>query len=180
MRNVVIFGIGQIAEVLHYYLTQEANRNVVAFTVDDQYRSTESLLGLPVVGFANVEQSYPPETHEMFVAMSFKKVNKLRQGKVEEAGAKGYALASHVSPRATVWSGFVPNLNTIVLENNVVQPFAKNRSKCDRMLGQPYRPSFDHRGPLLHCFSRRDFGQRHDRKRIVHGCDATLGDSVTV
>ena len=43
MRNVVIFGIGQIAEVIHYYLTQEANRNVVAFTVDDQYRSAERI-----------------------------------------------------------------------------------------------------------------------------------------
>ena len=124
MRNVVIFGVGQIAEVIHYYLTQEANRNVVAFTVDEQYLSRESLLGLPAVGFATVEQSYPPETHEMFVAMSYRRVNKLRQGKVAEAEAKGYALASHVSPRATVWSGFVANPNTIVMENNVIQPFA--------------------------------------------------------
>jgi saccharopine dehydrogenase-like NADP-dependent oxidoreductase len=43
MRNVVIFGIGQIAEVVHYYLAHEANRNVAAFTVDDQYRSTMRL-----------------------------------------------------------------------------------------------------------------------------------------
>src|SRR5260370_7518510 len=98
MRNVVIFGIGQIAEVIHYYLTQEANRNVVAFTVDEQYRSAESWHGLPVVGFANVEQSYPPETHEMFVAMSFKKVNKLRQRKAPQAQPKGYVLPTHVSP----------------------------------------------------------------------------------
>jgi sugar O-acyltransferase (sialic acid O-acetyltransferase NeuD family) len=125
MRNVVIFGTGQIAEVIHYYLTHDAQRNVVAFTVDDQYRSAEHLLGLPVVDFASVERTYTPETHEIFVAMSFKKVNVLRQGKVAEAEAKGYTLASHVSPRATVWSGFVANPNTIIMENNVVQPFVK-------------------------------------------------------
>ena len=125
MRNVVIFGMGQIAEVIHYYLTQEANRNVVAFTVDEQFRSAGHLFGLPVVDFAQVEQSHPPETHEMFVAMSYKKVNRLRQAKVEEAEAKGYTLASHVSPRATVWSGFEANPNTIIMENNVIQPFAR-------------------------------------------------------
>jgi sugar O-acyltransferase (sialic acid O-acetyltransferase NeuD family) len=125
MRDVVIFGIGQIAEVVHYYLTQEGHRSVVAFTVDEQYRSTDSLLGVPVVDFATVEKRYPPETHEMFVAMSYKKVNKLRQAKVEEAEAKGYTLASHVSPNATVWTGFQANPNTIIMENNVIQPFAK-------------------------------------------------------
>lgn len=124
MRDVVIFGIGQIAEVIHYYLTQEAKRNVVAFTVDAQYRSAESVLGLPVVDFAGIQQTHPPDRHEMFVAMSFKKVNKLRQAKVEEAEAKGYTLASHVSPNATVWTGFKANPNTIVMEHNVIQPFA--------------------------------------------------------
>jgi sugar O-acyltransferase (sialic acid O-acetyltransferase NeuD family) len=125
MRNVVIFGMGQIAEVIHYYLTQEANRNVVAFTVDGQFRTADSHLGLPVVDFADVEQRYPPDSHEMFVAMSYKRVNKFRQAKVEEAEVKGYSLASHVSPRATVWSGFVANPNTIIMEHNVIQPFAK-------------------------------------------------------
>ena len=125
MRDVVIFEIGEIAQVIHYYLTQEASRNVVAFTVDDQYRTAERLLGLPVVGFANIEQSYPPGTHEMFVAMSYKKVNKLRQGKVAEAEAKGYGLASRCQPARDRLVGFVANPNTIVMENNVVQPFAK-------------------------------------------------------
>jgi sugar O-acyltransferase (sialic acid O-acetyltransferase NeuD family) len=59
----------------------------------------------------------------MFVAVSFRQVNKLRMRKVAEAEAKGYALASHVSPKASVWSGFVLHPNTIVMEHNVIQPF---------------------------------------------------------
>ncbi|MFP3553215.1 acetyltransferase [Paraburkholderia sp. SIMBA_049] len=125
MRDVVIFGIGQIAEVIHYYLTHEGHRNVVGFTVDDQYRSAEQLSGLPVVPFERVQDCYPPDTYEMFVAMSFKRVNKAREEKVLEAESKGYTLTSHVSPRATVWSGFVPQPNTIIMENNVIQPFVK-------------------------------------------------------
>ncbi len=123
MRDVVIFGIGQIAEVIHYYLSQEGGRNVVAFTVDRQYRTADELFGLPIVDFEDVETVYPPAAYEMFVAVSFRQVNKLREAKVAEAEAKGYALTSHVSPHATVWPSLVVNPNTIIMENNVIQPF---------------------------------------------------------
>ncbi|MGZ3402157.1 MAG: acetyltransferase [Phenylobacterium sp.] len=123
MRDVVIFGMGQVAEVIHHYLTEEGGRNVVAFTVDAEYRNADEVLGLPVVDFAEVERRFPPATHEMFVAVSFKGVNKLREAKAAEAEAKGYQLASHVSPRASVWSRLVVNPNTIIMENNVIQPF---------------------------------------------------------
>jgi sugar O-acyltransferase (sialic acid O-acetyltransferase NeuD family) len=123
MRDIVIFGIGQIAEVVHYYLSNEGRRRVVAFTVDEAYRSADSLMGLPVVSFENVQKDYQPETHDMFVATSFRSVNRLREEKVNQAKSKGYSLASHVSPRATVWDGFVAQENTIVMEENVIQPF---------------------------------------------------------
>lgn len=123
MRDVVIFGMGQVAEVIWSYLTEEGGRNVVAFTVDAEYRTADEVFGIPVVDFETVQEKHPPATHDMFVAVSFKGVNKLREAKVAEAEAKGYALTSHVSPRATVWSKFVAQPNTIIMENNVIQPF---------------------------------------------------------
>src|SRR5690348_7557031 len=107
MRDIVIFGTGQIAEVVHYYLTTEGNRNVVAFTVDEAYRKADELLGLPVVAFDSVLDRYNPNQYEMFVAMSFRRVNKDREDKVAAVEAMGYTLASHVSPDATVWKDFV-------------------------------------------------------------------------
>ena len=95
----------------------------MAFTVDAAFRTADEVFGLPVVNFEDVAERYPPDTHEMFVAISFKGVNKAREAKVAEAEAKGYTLTSHVSPHATVWSKFVANPNTIIMENNVIQPF---------------------------------------------------------
>ncbi len=123
MRDVVIFGSGQIAEVLHYYLTVEGMRNVAAFTVDAAYRKTDQVLGLPVIDFETVVERYPPDSYEMFVAMSFRRVNKDREAKVAAAQALGYTLASHVSPKAAVWRDFVAQPNTIIMEHNVIQPF---------------------------------------------------------
>lgn len=123
MRGLVIFGAGQIAEVMHYYFTAEGGREVVAFAVDRQYRTADTVLDTPVVDFEDVEARFPPAEYDMFVAMSFKQVNKLRMQKVAEAEAKGYALASHVSPKASVWNGFAAQPNTIIMEHNVIQPF---------------------------------------------------------
>jgi sugar O-acyltransferase (sialic acid O-acetyltransferase NeuD family) len=123
MRDVVIFGMGQVAEVIHYYLTEEGGRNVVAFTVDAEHRTADEVLGVPVVDFEEIETRFPPAMHEMFVAVSYKGVNKLREAKVAAAEAKGYALTSHVSPNASVWPKLVVNPNTIIMENNVIQPY---------------------------------------------------------
>jgi sugar O-acyltransferase (sialic acid O-acetyltransferase NeuD family) len=123
MRDVVIFGNGQIAEVVHYYLTQEGGRTVAAFTVDNKYRTAKLLFGLPVVDFENVQDIYPPDAYDMFIAVSFRQVNKIREAKFNEAQAKGYTLTSHVSPRAIVWSEFKANPNTMIMESNVIQPY---------------------------------------------------------
>jgi sugar O-acyltransferase (sialic acid O-acetyltransferase NeuD family) len=124
MRDVVIFGAGQIAEVVHYYLTGEGRRNVVAFTVDAAYHQVDELLGLPVLALETILDHHPPHQCEMFVAMSFRRVNKDREDKVAAVEAMGYTLASHVSPYATVWRDFVVRPNTIIMEHNVIQPFA--------------------------------------------------------
>jgi sugar O-acyltransferase (sialic acid O-acetyltransferase NeuD family) len=122
-RPIVIFGNGQVAEVFHYYVTGEAGTDVAAFTVDGKYLKEDSHLGLPVVDFETVEQRFPPTEFDMLIAVSFKEVNKARQRKVAEASSKGYTLISHVSPKAVVWSGFKPQPNTFIMENNVIQPY---------------------------------------------------------
>src|SRR5258708_29825698 len=104
-REVVIFGNGQIAEVAHYYLAEEGGRRVVAFTVDRQHHRAETLLGLPAVDFEEVQEVYSPEAYDMFIAVSFRQVNKLREAKFNEAQAKGYSLTSPIAPPAIVSSG---------------------------------------------------------------------------
>ena len=125
MSDVIIFGAGQIAEVIHYYLTHESDHRVVGFTVDGPYLTTDTLFGLPVVPFETVETIFPPSTHEIFVAVSFRKLNAPRAAKLAEAEAKGYTAISHVSPRAVTPAGFVARPNTFIMEHNTIQPFVE-------------------------------------------------------
>ncbi len=123
-RDVVVFGAGQIAEVIAYYLTHEAGRRVAAFTVDGAYLKEDSLMGVPVVAFEEVAQAFAPDAYGLYVAVSYKKSNAPRAAKLAEAEAKGYRAIAHVSPRAVAAEGFVARPNTFVMEHNTIQPFA--------------------------------------------------------
>lgn len=124
-NKVIVFGVGQVAEVIHYYIEHESDRRVVAFTVDGDYLRENSHLGLPVIAFEEIARSHPPDSYDMYVAVSFKEVNMARTRKVIQAENKGYRLIGHVSPRAVVWSGFELHPNTFIMENNVIQPYVR-------------------------------------------------------
>lgn len=125
MKQVVVFGAGQVAEVVQYYIDNESERRVAAFTVDGSYLKETTQRGLPVVAFEELLQSFPPDRYDMYVAISFKEVNRARERKVAEVEALGYRLIGHLSPRAVAWNGFVLQPNTFIMENNVLQPYVR-------------------------------------------------------
>jgi sugar O-acyltransferase (sialic acid O-acetyltransferase NeuD family) len=124
MSDVVIFGTGVFAEVVHYYLTKYANRKVVAFTVDGSHIKQESLLDLPVVPFEGLTTSHPPKKHEMFVAAGYKNINRFRAEVCEKARGNGYKLLTFVSPKCTFETDAIGD-NCFIFEDNTVQPYTK-------------------------------------------------------
>jgi saccharopine dehydrogenase-like NADP-dependent oxidoreductase len=49
MKDLVIFGAGDIAQVAAFYFESDSARRVVAFVVDAAYRKAESFEGRPLV-----------------------------------------------------------------------------------------------------------------------------------
>ena len=125
MKPLVIFGAGDIAELARFYFIQDTHREVVAFTVDGAFVRATSFAGLPLVPFERITEAYPPGDVDIFVAVSYAKINALRAQKVRESRDKGYALASYVSSRATTWPGLEVGDNCFILEDNTIQPFAR-------------------------------------------------------
>ncbi|MCP3371014.1 acetyltransferase [Bradyrhizobium cajani] len=123
-RQVVIFGIGEIAELADYYFSCDSQYEVVGFTVDRAFLKQTEFRGRPVVAFEEVADTFAPDRHAMFVAVSYAKINAVRAEKVAAARAKGYRLASYLSSRATVFADFELKENCFILEDNTIQPFA--------------------------------------------------------
>lgn len=122
-KPLVIFGSGEIAQLAHYYFSTDSNYEVVAFTVDAAYISATEFCGLPVVPFEELANLYSPDSHEIFVALSYSKLNQLRKEKYLAAKALGYRIASYVSSHATVLNDGRIGDNCFILEDNTIQPF---------------------------------------------------------
>src|SRR5688572_28435296 len=125
MKPLLIFGAGDIAEVAHFYFTRDARVPVAGFTVDGAYLKDPSFCGLPVVAFEEAQARFGPATHDLFVAVSYARLNAVRAQKCAEGRARGYRLASYVSTKASVWDGFKVGDNCFILEDNTLQPFVQ-------------------------------------------------------
>ena len=125
MSKLIIFGAGDIARLAHFYFTRDSEHEVVAFTVDEQYRQGDSFLDLPLVAFEEVSKAYPPAEFKMFVALSYARMNQLRAGKYDQAKAQGYELLSYVSSRCSFLTDNPVGENCFILEDNTIQPFVK-------------------------------------------------------
>lgn len=125
MKKLILFGIGIDAEIAHFYFTHDSDFEVVLFTVEKNYLSTETFCGLPVVPFEDIEKKYLSNEYHMFVAVGYSKMNHLREIIFKQAKLKGYCLPSYVSSKATIWPDLDVGENCFILEDNTIQPFVK-------------------------------------------------------
>lgn len=122
MADLVVFGAGDIAELAWFYFTQDTGHRVAAFTVDGAYLKDTQFCGLPVVAFEELAPRFAPVDHQAFVALSYNKVNRLRQEKCAAMLTLGYSLATYVSSRATTFGDLSVGWNCFILEDNTIQP----------------------------------------------------------
>lgn len=122
-RSLVIFGAGDIAELANFYFGRGSAYNVAAFAVDAAYLKETAFCGKPVVAFEEVARQYPPERYDLFVALSYSRLNLVRKEKYLAAKAYGYQMASYVSDKATILNQGRIGENCFILEDNTIQPF---------------------------------------------------------
>ena len=124
MQKIVIFGTGELAQRIFYYL-KNVEDEVVAFSANKSNINSEKLLGLPVIPFENIEEKYSPEEFSMFIALAYSDMNKKRAKFFDEAKSKGYELYSYVHPSTKIWDEFEMGENCFILAENIIQPFVK-------------------------------------------------------
>lgn len=128
MKKVVIFGIGDSAELAKYYLETDPKYiniyEVVGFCIDKEYRKTDLFLGKPLINFEDIEEIFPPEEYYLFNTLGYSKINTLREKKYLEGKEKGYKYINYISSKAIVL-GEVDGENNFIEEGAIIQPFSK-------------------------------------------------------
>jgi sugar O-acyltransferase (sialic acid O-acetyltransferase NeuD family) len=124
-KKLVIFGLGEAADVLFFFFKHHSEYTPVAFTVDRDYIPSDSYKGLPVVAFEDVETIYDPKTHAMFVALGYTSLNQLRANKLVATKEKGYEIISYIHPDAGVPSDLTIGENCFIMHNVHIHPHVK-------------------------------------------------------
>ena len=124
-KKLIIFGIGKIAEVIHYYASKECGYEIAAFCVDEQYLNAAQFLGLPVIPFETIKNTHNPDEYDMFVAVGYHDLNRLRENKCKEAMDKGYKLISIVSPLSNIPTNVEHGWNCFIMPPSVIHPCVK-------------------------------------------------------
>jgi sugar O-acyltransferase (sialic acid O-acetyltransferase NeuD family) len=180
MKDIVIFGAGQIAEIAHFYFSTDTPYRIGAFCVDSEYIKETTFCGLPVVPFEDLVKTHPPNRHSLFVAISYIGLNQVRTAKVREARAIGYDFASYLSSKASVWPGFKLEDNCLILEDNTIQPFALVGSNVTLWSGN----HIGHHSRIHdNCFISSHVvvsGNVTIQERTFVGVNATIRDGVTI
>jgi len=123
MAKVIIFGTQDFAELANFYLENDSEHEVAAFSVNEKYlNGKQSFCGKPLVKFEDIEKHYPPSEFKFFAPMSPAKMNKLRENIYNAIKDKGYELISYISSYATVLTNNIGD-NCFILEDNTIQPF---------------------------------------------------------
>lgn len=121
-KPLIIFGTGKIAEVVSYYAMQECGLTVVGFTVDSNYKQSDTFLGKPVIAFEQLAAFYPVDQYNMFVAVGYQHLNRLRAEKYAAVKALGYQLTSIISPNASLARNIEYGENCFIMPPCIVHP----------------------------------------------------------
>ena len=124
-KKLVVVGDSAFAEIAREYFDHDSDHEVVAFAVERAFLKRDNLRGLPVVDLETLERTFPPESHDVHVAVVYTQLNRLRARLCASLKSRGYGLASYVSSRAFVWRNVSLGEHCFVFEDNTVQPFVR-------------------------------------------------------
>lgn len=125
MRDFIVFGTGDFADIVSWVIVNGMKRKVKAFTANRKYIGYETIhRGYPLVPFEDIEKIYCPDEYSMVIAYEGKEMYKQRRSTFEKAVDLGYKMENIISDSAIISTDRMGNGN-IILEGCIVAPFSE-------------------------------------------------------
>lgn len=121
MNKYIIYGAGDFADIMRYYVENDLKEEVVCYTVNRCYLDESYRNGLPVVPFENIEQLYEPEKHSMIIGIIARNMFRPRENAYRAIKAKGYGLPNIIHTTASIAPEMIGDAN-IIMDNSVIGP----------------------------------------------------------
>jgi len=83
MNKLIIFGTGQVSDIISHYFKNDSNVKVYGYCEDKKYVKKSKFNNLPVFTTEEVLKKYKPNDYYIHVAISYIDMNSLRKKKFE-------------------------------------------------------------------------------------------------
>lgn len=122
MESIVIVGCGELGGLVFEFLSHDPLYQVAGFAVEHQYLNESTCCSRPVVDLDKLPDIYPPDRHQLFVAIYS---NAERKRVFLKCRAMGYHFLTYKAPNASVSPSAKLGENVIVMENSSIQYHAE-------------------------------------------------------
>ena len=124
MRDFIIFGKGDFADILTYIIEKEMRRNVAAYTVNKTFLDTNQYRGKRVVPYEEIEQFYKPSDYAVSVGYEAHDMYQTREQLQKQLWKKGFLLENVISKSANLTNAEL-GVGNIIMQNCLLAPFSK-------------------------------------------------------
>jgi sugar O-acyltransferase (sialic acid O-acetyltransferase NeuD family) len=129
-KKLIIFGLGDFAEIAMEYFQKDSEYEVVGFSVEKEFLTENRKFGMPVYEFESLNSIVDTSNHYFFCAILYTDMNDVRTRIVSSAKEKGFKLATYISSKAFVWNSQKIGEHCFIFENNTIQPFVTIERNC--------------------------------------------------
>ena len=119
MRNVIIFGVGQIAEAVFDLINQIPDINVLSFTADEEYINKDNILDKKIVPLKNLDEQFDMKNTYLITAVGYKKLNSMREKIYQRLKKKNYKFTNIIHPNSLCRFKNIGENNIIFEFNNI-------------------------------------------------------------
>jgi sugar O-acyltransferase (sialic acid O-acetyltransferase NeuD family) len=124
-KKLIIIGNSANSRLARFYFEKDLGYEVVAYAVNKEYLTTEVFDNKRVLPIEGLINQYPPGEVDVFVAVGYNKMNRVRENLYLEMKDLGYNLPNYISPRCSFLTEEKIGDNNFILEDNTIQPFVK-------------------------------------------------------
>jgi sugar O-acyltransferase (sialic acid O-acetyltransferase NeuD family) len=125
-KKLIVVGTTTNARLAKLFFEKDTDYEVAAFAVNKEYITDDTFENLPVIPVEDMNNDYPTNEYDAFVAIGYTKMNEIRENLYRYVKGLGYKLPNYISPHCTFLAN-VENIgdNNLILEDNTIQPFVK-------------------------------------------------------
>lgn len=129
MKNLIIYGLGDFAKLMHHYFENEEKYNFIGYCADPQYIASNVLNNKPVFALDSIASLFNPEDTELFVAVGYRSML-ARESMFAKALCLPFNLASMISSKSNIDESATIGRNCVVFPGVQIEPNVHVGDNC--------------------------------------------------